>query len=210
MRQWGFVPDRVWANSATWIPTPCGSNKLCVPNEWTCARSWELNPADLLTKHSLTRDKLDYLVRLFGCEYIGGRAESAPQLRQGVTGKTTVAEADNPGNDNDHHDHHNNHDTNDNSINSTMVPGDCEVREDSGTAWMPHNELNASDLDLRFPPIEAPEENEYEDLVKDEDDGLLKHGVALAQRIVDEMVANGRTRVDPLAAPSSSSSRRSS
>ena len=42
----------------------------------------EANPADLLTKHSASRHKLEYLVSLFGCRFIGGRAETAPQLRR--------------------------------------------------------------------------------------------------------------------------------
>ena len=181
------------------------------------------NPADLLTKHSLTREKLDFLVKLFGCEYIGGRAESAPLLRQGVTGKTTVAEADDNSNNRNHNDHdHNNithngrnpsvYNTNDEGINTTTVAGvgadninagdgteaSRDGLEDCGSPWMPHLELNATDLDLKFPPLEVSDDNEYEDLIKDDDDHLLNHGMALAQRIADEMMVSGRTRDDPL------------
>ena len=42
----------------------------------------EVNPADLFTKHLLSRERVEMLVQLFGCEYRGGRAESAPQLRK--------------------------------------------------------------------------------------------------------------------------------
>ena len=38
----------------------------------------EANPADLLTKHSHTRVKLEQLVKLFGCEHIGCRAANWP------------------------------------------------------------------------------------------------------------------------------------
>ena len=41
----------------------------------------ESNPADLLTKHSQTRDRLSKLVQLQGCAYRGGRAESAALTR---------------------------------------------------------------------------------------------------------------------------------
>lgn len=41
----------------------------------------EENPADLFTKHLPSKDKVHQLVRLFGCEYRDGRAESAPLLR---------------------------------------------------------------------------------------------------------------------------------
>ena len=53
----------------------------------------EKNPADLLTKHSLSRVRLEMLVDLHGCKYIGGRAESAPKARKGAPPKTTTADA---------------------------------------------------------------------------------------------------------------------
>ena len=51
----------------------------------------EENPADLLTKHSLSRQRLAKLVELHGCKYLGGRAASAPQVRAGESTKTTMA-----------------------------------------------------------------------------------------------------------------------
>ena len=42
----------------------------------------ECNPADLLTKHMPSREKLTQLVQLFGCAFVEGRAESAPLLRK--------------------------------------------------------------------------------------------------------------------------------
>ena len=42
------------------------------------------NPADLFTKHSLTRERMMKLVRLFNYEFRGVRAESAPLLRKKV------------------------------------------------------------------------------------------------------------------------------
>ena len=55
----------------------------------------EENPADLFTKHSISRDRLEKLVKLFDCQFKGGRAESAPQTRTGVSGKKTISQADN-------------------------------------------------------------------------------------------------------------------
>ena len=54
----------------------------------------EENPADLLAKHSLSKDRLDKLVKLFDCQFRGGRAEAAPQTRSGHSDKETIAEAD--------------------------------------------------------------------------------------------------------------------
>ena len=42
----------------------------------------DLNPADLLTKHMPSQEKLNQLVTLFGCAFVDGRAKSAPLLRR--------------------------------------------------------------------------------------------------------------------------------
>ena len=42
----------------------------------------ELNPADLLTKHMPSREKLNQLVELFGCAFLEGRPDLAPLLRK--------------------------------------------------------------------------------------------------------------------------------
>ena len=55
--------------------------------------SGEENPADLLTKHSSSQAKLEYLVRFFGCRYCDGRPSSAPMLRRGESTKITLAQA---------------------------------------------------------------------------------------------------------------------
>ena len=54
----------------------------------------EENPADILTKHSLSKERLDKLVVLFDCQFKGCRAETAPQTRTGVSDKKTTAQAD--------------------------------------------------------------------------------------------------------------------
>ena len=52
----------------------------------------ERNPADLFTKHSLSREKLVQLTSLFDCRYSGGRAAAAPQTRTTAGTKGTLAE----------------------------------------------------------------------------------------------------------------------
>ncbi len=54
----------------------------------------EENPADLLTKHALSKARMEKLVQLLGCQYLSGRASSAPMLRRGDTQKTTISDAD--------------------------------------------------------------------------------------------------------------------
>ena len=41
-----------------------------------------VNPADLFTKHLASEDTVTELLGLRGCRFIGGRAESAPLLRE--------------------------------------------------------------------------------------------------------------------------------
>jgi len=54
----------------------------------------EVNPADLFTKHSLSRERLKGLVTLFDCHFRSGRAESAPRMRTEVADKKTISDAD--------------------------------------------------------------------------------------------------------------------
>ena len=53
-----------------------------------------VNPADLFTKHVPSREKLGQLTRLFGCSFPGGRAESAPAMKQAAGDKKTMADAE--------------------------------------------------------------------------------------------------------------------
>jgi len=48
----------------------------------------EMNPADLSTKHLLGEDKVKSLVKLLGFEFRGGRAATAPKLRDAEAGPT--------------------------------------------------------------------------------------------------------------------------
>ncbi len=50
----------------------------------------EENPADLFTKHLVSREKVNQLVRLLGCRYTEGRADSAPQTRRGNSDRVTM------------------------------------------------------------------------------------------------------------------------
>lgn len=93
------LPVRVWTDSTASIGI-CGRQGLgklrhldtnCL---WVQQRvrdkSFELrkvkgteNPADLFTKYLPSANVVEHLLKLFGCEFRDGRAESAPQLRAG-------------------------------------------------------------------------------------------------------------------------------
>ena len=54
----------------------------------------EENPADLLTKHSLSKERVEKLISLYDCQFKGGRAETAPMTRSSESSKKTIAQAD--------------------------------------------------------------------------------------------------------------------
>ena len=185
------VPLRVWTDSsaAVGICSRQGLGKLrhldthtlwiqqAVRNRRIALKkvAGEQNPADLLTKHSISREKLLSLVKLYDCEYREGRAESAPQLRKSVSNKGTMAD----GGD---------------ELGSLEPLAGAEEETVTSQPRMPHLEMNATDLDAQFPSMNAPEDDGLEDLNKDEDDDLLKEGMQIAADIAEEMVRHGRTR----------------
>ena len=92
------VPVRVWTDSSAAMGI-CGRQGLGKLRHIATHTLWvqekvrskaielrkvrgEVNPADLFTKHLSSRERVELLVKLFGCEYREGRANSAPQLRR--------------------------------------------------------------------------------------------------------------------------------
>ena len=53
----------------------------------------EKNPADLVTKHSISQQRLDGVLRVYSCRYIEGRAATAPLVRSGECSRKTMASA---------------------------------------------------------------------------------------------------------------------
>ena len=52
----------------------------------------EANPADIFTKHSLSRERLQMLTGIFDCKFRGGGPDAAPQLRAAPSTKVTMAD----------------------------------------------------------------------------------------------------------------------
>ncbi len=59
---------------------------------------------------------------------------------------------------------------------------------------MPHLLLDAENLDLLYPPLEAPADDRLEDLVDDKDDVVLQSGLKIAENIRSDMHVRGRRR----------------
>ncbi len=126
----------------------------------------EVNPADLFTKHSLTRERLMGLTKLFGLEFRGGRAASAPQTRVSASTKATLAEV--------------------------MAVGNGHESKGEPDPIMPHLNYSKADLDEIHPPIEAVEAVDNDE---PDDDALLNEGVKVAKEIVEQASSFGRRRM---------------
>ena len=156
----------------------------------------EKNPADLLTKHSLSRARLLKLVELFGCEYLGGRAESAPKLRRGEGNKVTMADADNEINTADRPAADRTPSVTPSVIGASTLPED-EITEEEQVPMMPHITYSESDLEVLYPrllvPIEEALEDDHERQAEAQDD-VLQYGLRVAEEIRKAMTDVGRTR----------------
>ncbi len=126
----------------------------------------EVNPADLLTKHSLTRERLIGLTRLFELEFRGGRAASAPQTRESTGTKATLAEV--------------------------MALGGGHDSQGEPSPVMPHKIHSLEELNRLYPSIEAVEAADNDEI---EDDALLAEGLKIAKDIVEQASSFGRRRV---------------
>ena len=127
----------------------------------------EVNPADLFTKHSLSRDRVVKLTNLFDCQFRGGRAESAPKTGATTGTKSTMA---------DQH---------------IIAPVHRDGEDDP---IMPPRTMTATELDLAYPPMAAPAAVDTADPQDPEDDPLLKEGVRLASEIWQAASVQGRRR----------------
>ena len=134
--------------------------------------------ADLLTKHSATRDKLGYLVSLFGCRYLGGRSEAAPRLRKDVEGaKRTLATEGGGG--------------------QLLAVEDAAPDEEWSDTILPHLEYEPEQLDRLYPSFLAADEGvtgDEELEAMDERDPILVQGMLVAGEISQAMRTQGRVR----------------
>ncbi len=136
----------------------------------------EANPADLLTKHSISRQRLEGLVTLFSCKYLEGRAASAPLVRKGGSNRHTMAEAD--------------RDLSEVCEEAARDGG----QEEETSPTMPHLTCTDDELDEQYPPLAAPEDDNLDDLHDDSGDGVYQHGLAIAADIRVQTAAEGRKR----------------
>jgi hypothetical protein len=130
----------------------------------------ESNPADIFTKHFCAEHKLTGLVSLFGGAFLAGRAASAPQVKKGIGVRTTIGEA--------------------------LSPSADEVGINT---ILPHLHYDPAALDMAYPPIVVPDEEDDRELQQngDDRDGILQSGLRQAQALVDATKLHGRRRFLP-------------
>ena len=137
----------------------------------------EVNPADVFTKHSLSRERLMALTRLFEVDFRSGRAASAAQTRKGAGTRRTIAEADE-------------------EVCAMGEEGPSpEAQSGQRQPRMPHLEHDAAELDRLYPSFEAPEAADVGDPQMHATDSLLDHGLKVAENIMKEAAEQGRRRV---------------
>ena len=128
----------------------------------------ESNPADLLTKHLTSRERLNALVRKAGGVFRSGRAEAAPQTRTGKAAQTTMAEA------------------------HAIEPSDCF----DYTPVMPHTDY-PDEMDELHPPLTVPEDvDDSTEQLMDYHDLVFQKGLAIAREIAEATMVHGRRRVE--------------
>ena len=158
----------------------------------------ERNPADLLTKHSISRQRLDELIELYGCRYLGGRAESAPLTRKRESSRPTMADSphllasaqDVEVTSDDH--------ASGTLLGSGSPDEDSTQHLGSGSPSMPHNEYAVDELNQLYPSLVPPPDEMLDDGDVDERDGVYQHGLAIAEEIRKKTAVEGR-RKRPLA-----------
>jgi hypothetical protein len=145
----------------------------------------EENPADIFTKHSLSRDKLQQLVKLFGCHYRDGRAAAAPLLRKSQTSGVKISEADD-------------------GLGEIMEVTDANMwaegvldpnhDESSSAPYMPHLRLNQQQIDELHPSLQVFPEPDVDDTQADAWDHIYQRGLREAQDIHQSMQSLGRMK----------------
>ena len=147
-----------------WVQQAVRAGKLAVKKVAGLA-----NPADLFTKHSLSKERILDLVHLLDCHFLEGRASAAPAMREGTGTKRTMADAEAEG-----------------------LAGSIE--EDLLVPTMPHLCLDREQLDRCYPSVSAPGAVDDPDLQDDALDATLQHGYSIASDISTTMDELGRAR----------------
>ena len=151
----------------------------------------EENPADLLTKHSLSEERLRKLVELHGCRFAGGRAAAAPQLRRSQGVKVTLAGAG----------------LDDGEALAMLSQGELgpsphtSQGETEADPCMPHLSMGEEDMDRLHPKLVVTNAVELMEPDLDREDTTYQEGLRIAEEIRQTTRVFGRTRHEAASRP---------
>ena len=87
-----------------------------------------------------------------------------------------------------------------------MAKADEELNEVEGqeeqegledTPRMPHYQMTTEQLDLEYPSLVAPPDDDLQDAHDDTADTVYQHGLKIAEGVAEDMAVHGRTRHRP-------------
>ena len=85
--------------------------------------------------------------------------------------------------------------TADEELNEVKEQEEQEGLEDAPR--MPHCEMAKEQLDLEYPSLVAPPDDDLQDVQDDAADAVYQHGLRIAESIAVDMAVHGRTRHGP-------------
>ncbi len=209
------LPVRVWTDSSAaigvcsrqglgklrhldthtlWVQQAIRAQKIVL-----CKVDGETNPADLLTKHSLSRERLIELTKSLDCRFRGGRASLAPKMRETPSTKVTMAEAsgsaanvlDDAGDDQEIYALHYIYRPNEDEVLEVRDMRSVRVK---GELQLPHLQFEPEEVHRRHPPLRVPEAVDAGDPLDPEDDALLRAGRRITSELMAETARQGRRR----------------
>ena len=127
----------------------------------------EKNPADLLSKHSISRLKLEERISLYGCKFIWGRADANRQI--GAMDEVPRA-----------------------PLATRSSSGSQAYTHE--VAVMPHIEHSASNLDKLYHSIATPKNDGLNDYADESNDVVLQHDTKIVAQIQLQSEMHGRRR----------------
>ncbi len=209
------LPVRVWTDSSAaigvcsrqglgklrhldthtlWVQQAIRAQKIVL-----CKVDGETNPADLLTKHSLSRERLITRTTSLDCRFRGGRASLAPKMRETPSTRVTMAEAsgsaanvlDDASDEQEIYALHYIYRPNEDVVLEVRDMRSVRVK---GELQLPHLQFEPEEVHRRHPPLRVPEAVDAGDPLDPEDDALLRAGRRIVSELMAETARQGRRR----------------
>ena len=204
------LPVRVWTDSSAaigvcsrqglgklrhldthtlWVQQAIRARKIVL-----CKVDGETNPADILTKHSLGRERLIELTRSLDCRFRGGRASLAPKMRDTPSTRMTMADASNSSTNALEEETYALHYVYRVNEDEMLEVRDMKAVQVKGEMPLPHLQFGPEETYRRYPTLQVPEAVDADDPLDPEDDALLQAGKRIVKELMMDTVRQGRRR----------------